>query len=239
LQYACTFPLPTEDQKEFQANNGNFDCSNGYDSPLCDGPKSKMGRKQIRAKAFPTVREFTVVRALGDQGIAASLCPQETADPNSALYGYNPAVKTIVDRLANAISRQCLPRPLTKDSKGEVSCLLLAVLPEKTDSCKAHPGYSDVAGDILTNFRAQQKLNGETDKIALPVCKIQQLSVAAGKSCDASSTDNSQGTGWCYVTNDPGSKRCPQAIEFSPDAIVSGATIALQCINQSGAGATP
>jgi hypothetical protein len=232
LQYACTFPIPETDRKKTYDDAG--DCADGSDAPLCGG--TGMKRIQVRAKAFPTVREFTVVRALGDQGIAASLCPQETSTESSEVYGYKPAVKAIVDRLANAISRQCLPRPLSKDGKGEVSCLMLAVLPDKTAKCGAG---LEVTGAILTNFREQQKLNGETDKLTLPVCKIQQVSVAKGESCDGTSAANSKGTGWCYVTNDPGSKRCPQAIEFSPDAIVSGATVALQCIDQSGAGAAP
>jgi hypothetical protein len=126
LQYACTFALPTP--KPYNASDANFDCKNKSDAPLCDGPPTASGRKQIRAKAFPTVREFQVVRDLGDQGIAASLCPQETGNPASPTYGYNPAVKAIVDRLANAISRQCLPQKLTKDDKGEVQCQMLEVL---------------------------------------------------------------------------------------------------------------
>jgi hypothetical protein len=238
LQFACTFPIPAADQRAFNPNDQAADCADGSTAPLCGGPGTS--RKQVRAKAFPTIREFSVVRALGDQGIAASLCPQETASPTSPLYGYNPAVKTIVDRLANAISRQCLPRPLTKDSKGEVSCLMLAVLPDKNDKCSAHTGYSEISGDILANFRKTQRETGEADKVALPVCKIAQVKVEnKGEGCDGTSSDRNKGTGWCYVTNDPASKRCPQAIEFSPDAIVNGSTVALQCIDQTGGATAP
>ncbi|NOU26761.1 MAG: hypothetical protein HOO96_02550 [Polyangiaceae bacterium] len=236
LQYACTFALPSALQKAY-TNSPTFDCANGSDSPLCSGDKTKTSRAQVRAKAFPTVRELLVARSLGDQGIASSLCPQETADVNSALYGYNPAVKAIVDRLANAISRQCLPRPLTPDATGQVACLMLAVLPDKGDTCAAHAGYKDVTGDVLKNFRESQKAAGDSDKLTLTVCEIPQVTVAKGQSCDGTSPDRNKGTGWCYVTNDPSSKRCPQAIEFSQDSIVPGATVALQCIDQSGAGA--
>jgi hypothetical protein len=231
LQYACTFALPTMMQKAASADG---DCADGSDAPLCDGPASKPGRRQLRAKAFPTIREFAVVRELGDQGIAASLCPQETTNPSSPLYGYNPAVKAIVDRLANAISRQCLPRALTKATaegpeKGKVQCLMLMALPEKGTACPA--GSKPPAADILSNFRDQQRIeqgnvSKEDDKTALPVCQLEQVVVEAGQTCEG------PGNGWCYTTTAQGQKGCPQSIVFQADAIPNGATVSLQCIDQ-------
>ncbi len=248
LQYACTFALPPDYQKP---KDDQGDCKNASDAPLCDAKRAASGvcganpsapgcaRKQVRAKAFPTVRELAVVRALGEQGIAASLCPQETANTASPLYGYNPGVKAIVDRLANVISRQCLPRPLHTDEKGQVSCLMLAVLPDAGDTCAAHKGYSDVAGDVLKNFRDTQRSTGHGDQTGLTVCSIEPLVVGKGESCDGTSPERNKGTGWCYVTGGTGRGACPQAIEFSQDSIVPGATVTLQCIDQSGSGAQP
>ncbi len=248
LEYACTFALPPSFQKPFDDNG---DCKNASDAPLCEAKRAASNvcgtnpgapgcrRKQVRAKAFPTVRELEVVRALGEQGIAASLCPQETADTTSPLYGYNPGVKAIVDRLANVIARQCLPRPLHTDEQGQVSCLMLAVLPDAGDTCSAHRGYSDVTGDVLKNFRDSQRSSGHGDQTGLTVCSIAPLVVAKGESCDGTSPERTKGTGWCYVTGGTTPGACPQAIEFSQDAIVQGATVTLQCIDQSGTGAQP
>lgn len=230
LQYACTFPLPTALQKPATPDG---DCADGSDAPLCDGPSTRTGRKQVRAKAFPTVREFMVVRDIGDQGIAASLCPQETTG-NGPLYGYNPAVKTIVDRLANAISRQCLPRKLTPGEGGLVQCLMLMVLPEAGQKCPE--GFTTAPSpEILANFREQQRIDqgnvsAADDKTKLPVCQLKQVAVPAGQTCDTGDI------GWCYTTTEPGQKGCPQSIVFHPDAIPNGATVSLQCIDQ---GATP
>ncbi len=248
LQYACTFALPPDFQKP---KDDLGDCKNASDAPLCDARRAASGvcgaspnapgcgRKQVRAKAFPTIRELEVVRGLGEQGIAASLCPQEILSADSPLYGYNPGVKAIVDRLANAISRQCLPRPLGTDEKGEVSCLMLAVLPDAGDTCAAHKGYVSVGTDVLKTFRDAQKSAGKGDQANLTVCSIDQIVVPKGESCDGTLPERTRGTGWCYVSGASTGRSCPQAIEFSQDSIVSGAAVSLQCIDQSGTGAQP
>jgi hypothetical protein len=56
LQYACTFPLPKP-----------HDCTDPS-SPVC------QSGVQVRAKAYPTTRELTLAKRVGDQATVGSLC---------------------------------------------------------------------------------------------------------------------------------------------------------------------
>ncbi|MEA2752550.1 MAG: hypothetical protein QOI41_6693 [Myxococcales bacterium] len=236
LQYACTFELP--DVRTCTAQDTSCDCADTKNPPLCGATSGQ----QRRAKAYPTVREFMAVRALGDQGVIASLCPITLkGDKQNPSYGYNPAVKAIVDRLKNALTTQCLPQKLTRDtSTNEVPCLVLAQLGEVTDSCDAQ-GLKKPDPAILEKFLEQQKVesgdvkDGGTDLSKLPVCQLPQLVVAAGQTCK-----DDQGKGWCYVENGSGASpagRCPQALIFSAaTGALAGAKFSLQCIQQFNPG---
>jgi hypothetical protein len=115
LQYACTFPLPAGSEKTC-ASTGDYtcgDCDGTQNPPLC----GKNPLEQIRAKAYPTVRELEVARALGDQAVVGSICPRTVnlagqelepqADasgaPNPA-YGYRPTAAAIVERIRRAVA---------------------------------------------------------------------------------------------------------------------------------------
>ncbi|CAN5925337.1 hypothetical protein BH11MYX4_BH11MYX4_61190 [soil metagenome] len=235
LQYACTFKLPKE--RNCVATDPSCDCAGTKNPPLCG---AAVGN-QIKAKAYPTTREFQVVRALGDQGVIASLCPISlTVDKADPTYGYNPAVKSIIDRLKNALTTQCLPQKLTKSSdpteKDQVPCLVLAQLGEVTDTC-AGVGLDVPPAEILAKFLEQKKAesgdlkDGGTDLTKFPVCVLKQLVVATGDTCK----DNAD-KGWCYVENGSGKTpagKCPQALIFSSStAALAGAQFSLQCIQQ-------
>ncbi|MCL2777056.1 MAG: hypothetical protein FWD73_03560 [Polyangiaceae bacterium] len=244
LQYACTFDLPSSAftaGNQYRSCSGVTDCDCDFKDvspPLCSGRQ-----QQIKAKAYPTIREFSVVRALGDQGIIASLCPISlTVDPTDPTYGYNPAVTSIINRLKNALTQQCLPRQLTRDQSGNVPCLVLARLAEG-DTCDKYKekglGLPDPA--ILSTFLEQQKqLSGDTsnggiDLSTLAVCQVPQITVAQGASCKANAD-----IGWCYVENSNAGTpagRCTQALLFSAgSAEIAGATFFLQCIQQFSPG---
>lgn len=237
LQYACTFELDPGKAKICPDGDLSCDCDGTKAPPLCDSANPK---KQIRAKAYPTIREFQVVRALGSQGIIASLCPEfplqsDKSGPNAEKYGYRPAVKSIVDRLKDALANTCIPQALTRDSKsGEVPCLLLETLADEGDTCEAH-GLKDPDPVVLKSFREQQKLQqGDVsgkdggapvvDLTKLPVCEIPQIVKGDGESCDGDST-----AGWCYVTN---FGKCKQSVLLTQTAQVPGSQTYLQCINQ-------
>jgi hypothetical protein len=228
LQYACTFPLPATEQRPPPAFGTDdyrlYDCKKDSDAPLCEGDKASTTRRQVRAKAFPARRELMLVRALGDQGTAASICPRVTT-PGAPDYGYGPAVNSIVDRLGVISASQCLPRALTRDADGTVSCSVLQILEE--DTCAAR-GLKDAPADLLAQSSELR------DKLGR-VCVVPQLASAPGASCREGDR-----VGWCYVngqTPKPGrAARCAQAIEFHKDAILPGARALLQCIDQRGSG---
>jgi hypothetical protein len=240
LQYACTFELPKDKQRTCTSSDPSCDCAGTKNPPLCGQAKGS----QIKAKAYPTLREFQVVRSLGDNGVIASLCPIQLtgADKTASDYGYNPAVIAIVNRLKNALTAQCLPQKLQRDATTEeVPCLVLATLAEATDTCDAQ-GLKKPDPEIERIFREQQKAEsgdtsaaGATDLTRLPVCVMPQSKVAAGESCKDSSD-----VSWCYVENagtqNPAG-RCPQALLFSSGSRkLQGARFNLQCINNLLAG---
>ncbi len=98
LQYACTFPLTTPRDCKQIGNSVSCDCTSPIPqgTPLCSAQTPTL---QVRAKAYPTVRELAVAHALGDRASVSSLCPIHVVanGPNDPLYGYRPAIAGIVD----------------------------------------------------------------------------------------------------------------------------------------------
>lgn len=243
LQYACTFPLPVAMQRECTKDDTSCDCTPGstLNPPLCDS-----GNKQTRAKAYPTIREFQVVRALGEQGVVASLCPIQLDNPNAPDYGYRPAVAAIIDRLKNALTSQCLPQPLRAAGAGaaKVPCLVLAQL-EESDSCAkyADQGLKEVENaEVLRVFREARKAEsgntsqGGVDLSKRPVCELEQTAVDPGATCQGEAS-----MAWCYVErsggNSPAGPNCAQGLIFSTGtANLPNAKFYLQCINQFAEG---
>jgi hypothetical protein len=217
------------------------DCTNQSNAPLCDPTNHNI---QIRGKAYPGIRQLTVVDKLGDQGIVASICPR-TLDRGSADYGYRPAVRAIVDRLKPAIEQQCPPQRLEQDPTasppGSVPCLILETLGTPGDESICNnpaKGLSIPDPGVLEEFRKQEQAefgsgssaDGMTDLSQYPVCQVAQIVVKGGDSC-ASSSD----AGWCYVTGSAAGI-CSQAILFSPSGSPpSGTRIDLACIERAAA----
>jgi hypothetical protein len=97
LQYACDFTLPAQRDCSEVRFQGACDCvAVGPNPPLCDG------KTQVRGKAYPSIRELSVARALGSRGLVASICPA-SLDVGSATYGYRPAIRALGDRMARSL----------------------------------------------------------------------------------------------------------------------------------------
>jgi hypothetical protein len=102
LQYACVFALP--EPKDCAKNQVACDCSDPKnDNPLCDPMQPTL---QVRAKAYPGIRELSVLQGLGGQGVTASVCPVQIVDGTQSNYGYRPAVDTLLTQI-----RDRLPQP--------------------------------------------------------------------------------------------------------------------------------
>jgi hypothetical protein len=127
LEFACIFPLvdaggptitPFMKDCTQQEYDGACSCANGLDAEtqLCDPTTPTT---QIYTQAYPSVREMAIAKAMAtqtiggqvyDQSIVSSACPitvdvgqptsQALADP---LFGYNPAMNAIVDRIAGSL----------------------------------------------------------------------------------------------------------------------------------------
>ena len=257
LQYACTFPIARRDCSVVGSDAYNScDCippsSSGgaftsvSNQPLCEAATTAI---QIRAKAYPTARQLEVSRALGPQGITASLCPINTTDTTSPEYGYQPAVASIVDRLKNALTQQCLPQSLrdlpdggtTDPTALDVPCLVLAQLaPDGNQDCVAN-GLKETDASVLAVFHDQQvaEAGKSTEATALAnrkVCTVSQVPEQPGQSCKGLADKK-----WCYVENAGSTKpagRCQQAIVFSSGTQdLAAARFSLQCIRQFSPGA--
>ena len=249
LQYACTFPLPQQKDCGDPKFAGACDCEDTTtDAPLCQAAGSKI---QVRGKAYPTIDELIVAKAVGDQGVVASLCPRSN-DTNSPDYGYRPAVRAIVDRLKNALAGTCTPQKLIPDpTSGLVPCLILVEEPQLpnqgacNDPAKGliDPSTDPNLSDVLAKFRqslidangGQNGGDAGVNYLTEPICESVQLK--PNQLINGSCEDQNAAPGWCYVTG-AAAKNCAQKILFSPSGSPAGTTH-LQCIEQAGTDAGP
>lgn len=218
LQYACIFDLPAP--QECEAGNLSCDCNDPAvkDNPLC------MGTTQMKAKAYPGLRELATLKSVGSQGIVASVCPAQLGDINAADYGYRPAIGAIIDRLKVALNGKCLPRQLTPDANNQVQCLVIEAskAADPKACCDPKAARHPIAEGNIGAQRAAQANEFVKAGGYNCFCEITQLgdpeksSKAEQSACqdDPSGTPQFQdkdGTmknanGWCYVdstTNPP------------------------------------
>ena len=196
LEYACTFPLAAP-----------RDCTDENQAPLCDCPSEngaadsgvpslsadevppvcdpQTPTRQLSAKAYPTIRELLLAKLMGrSQGVVASICPQETKDKSSPVYGYRPAVALLVDRLKTALNTQCLPQKLavTDAGAGAVPCLVLVAMPIANDgaTCK-HPNCPAAMGLFGPGAQTGSAANPPLDqKVLDDFCDAQENAYVQG-----------------------------------------------------------
>ncbi|EYF00755.1 hypothetical protein [Chondromyces apiculatus] len=95
LQFACIFELP--EPMDCSTNQPGCECAKSDDIPLCEGST------QLRAKAYPGLRQLSVLQQMGDQGATGSICPAQLTDPFADDFGYRPAVHALVERMATRL----------------------------------------------------------------------------------------------------------------------------------------
>jgi hypothetical protein len=267
MEFACIFPFvdPTTGQPApkncaLPQYADACDCVAGdihQDTPLC--AKDATGAyttTQLNGKAYPALRELEVAHGMGAQGIVSSLCPihpSPVGGLTDPLFGYRPAVNSIVNRLKIILQGQCLPEQLDVDpATGQVPCLLLDVMypnagASEEDTCDdAAQGLSVPDVDILDNFVETQHnlwvaaggaMSGQPDPNDVPVCQLNQIknTDAAYASC-AGGVDGGSASaeppGWCYVQ---GGNQCPQEVRFTRGEPLPGSVVMLQCLEQTNA----
>jgi hypothetical protein len=232
LQFACIFDLvPPVEAGDCDARADGCDCnSDEFDkqSPLCTGVTATASGRQVAAKAYPGVRELQVLKDYGSNSIVASICPKNVdamgAASEDANYGYNPAVAAIVDRLKEALTVKCLPRPLTPgtpensapEDVGKVPCAVVEVRPMVDGMCPdvgcMLPGREELAGERLKIVPAAREFlrnEGVCGGQAIPCesycfCELTQFTGDELRACQTGNEDQGQ-AGYCYV--DPAATR--------------------------------
>lgn len=210
LQFACVFPL---------LPGGELDCAGDPvptacdcmlnnttnlppDKPLCQSTTATSGTTQWNAKAYPGIRELTVLKGASSQGIVGSICPAQLTNQSNKDFGYRPAIQTIVERLKEALGGKCLPRTLTPDENGQVSCIILeATRTGGNCVCDANIGRREIDA-----AHEQAKQAALADPLAATAgwdcfCEIEQLSGDELSECQNNPDDTAVAglDGWCYV----------------------------------------
>jgi hypothetical protein len=230
LQYACTFKLaePVVCTKEkFDLQDGcdcyEEDITAGFNRPLCQPEGGGAATTtQTYAKAYPGVRHLQTLKEFGSNSIVASICPKyPDGDVNATDYGYNPAVKAIIDRLKDALKGKCLPRPLVPQKEasedldvGQVPCKVVeATLPQAGGacSCATNDRRADITNPalrtaILTKLAQNQTCDtGDADGVACDsfcTCELEQLEGEDLRACQYDSTPPDV-PGYCYINAAP------------------------------------
>ena len=212
LQYACTFEL----SPPIQCNQGNqdaCDCNateSPYDRPLCTYSDTLFDGIQVRAKAYPGLRQLEVLKGLGHNAVVASVCPKNTtsvgtdpaADP---FYGYNPAVGAMVSRLKPYFAPRCLPRALPVNEDKRVPCSVVeGQRPGRACFCDAARGRLELAPEVSDAVRRELGRRGFCDAgttacADLCLCEVLQFEGDDLAICQSSSLDDQTRSGFCYL----------------------------------------
>jgi hypothetical protein len=262
LQYACIFPLLPGTERD--CTDGNLtacDCSDKTnDNPLCQVDPANMNSPtlQVRAKGYPGIRPLQVLRALGSQGIVASVCPAQLSDESESAtdFGYRPAIGAIIDRLKTALGGQCLPRTLVPDGEGNVPCLILEARNTQDQACTCDAAKA--RADILPGSEKEKAVvQAKLDPLYKNAqwncfCEITQTLGEERKACQDQTANpplvnQTPVNGWCYVdaTTVPATgnadivKSCPEnekrIIRFVGDGeAATGATLFITCSGDTG-----
>ena len=252
LQYACVFDLKAQDQRDCGTSTDACDCTHGDtdhgDNPLCqDASSGTYSKVQRRAKGYPGVRELEVLKGAREQGIVASVCPAPVTDPTARDYGYSPAIGAIIDRLKHRLYGQCLTRPLTPKSDGQVTCLVLEARKSNgaTTCCdgKARRSVAPEHAEALAEAKADRASAGDDC-----FCEIDQLGGDDLQTCRTDtdlvpvSKSHTSVDGWCYVDQTTGAPSlvdgCPSTEKYKVRFVGAGqpASDAVTFITCAGGG---
>lgn len=250
LQYACIYPLA----KPRDCTTATADCAckdvapgDPSKNPLCQDPETgTYGTTQHFAKAYPGTRQLEVLKGVGENSIALSICPKlSSGETSSPSFGYNPAVDSIVERLRDKLLTQCMPRPLSLAADGSAQCAVVEALPASACSCDATKNRRLVSDKLAKAARRELRASaqcgpnspGQLACEAFCLCEI-------GAATDMKSCQNDpkpSGTGWCYVEAARGIGNpalvasCPetsrQLVRFAGDETPApGANVLVGCV---------
>ncbi|MDI1484582.1 hypothetical protein [Polyangium sp. y55x31] len=211
LQYTCIFPLPEGQARDCTDENlAGCDCkASASDNPLCAPNPASGGAPtlQVRAKAYPSLRQLAVLKGLGEQAVVASVCPASIEDTGGPGAGYRPAVDALHARMTAAFEKTCLPRSLEADAEGGVACTVFEARNVGGGACTCDP--SEGRADVLPEHSALTSSIWDDPRAASEawdcVCMMLQAEAGAARTAcqeDVSDPPLAEGNpvhGWCYV----------------------------------------
>jgi hypothetical protein len=112
LEYACIFKLPARRDcysvSQLPEPQPGCDCkpplTPGEQNPLCQNPSTgQYETNQYFAKAYPGLRHLSVLKAMGNQGLTASICAANLTDDSKSDYGYRPAIDSLLSQLQRSV----------------------------------------------------------------------------------------------------------------------------------------
>jgi hypothetical protein len=188
------------------------------DNSINGHEQNNIGARDLQyAKAYPGLRHLQVLKEFGENSVVASICPK-VLEPGNPDYGYNPAVKAIIDRLKEALKGKCLPRPLIPNTSdmakdglepGQVPCAVVeAVLPQPGAACACDPMQNraglearpELRAAVLKKLREGQTCGteGGTPCESFCTCELEQLEGSELQACQTSESPPAT-PGYCYV----------------------------------------
>jgi hypothetical protein len=107
LQYACVFPLLFGTEKDCSDACARCDCDmTDSDRPVCAPNPADGGQPtlQVKAKAYPGLRELGVIKNAGEQGVVASICSTQATEAASPIFAYKPFVGSLVSTMKKRLT---------------------------------------------------------------------------------------------------------------------------------------
>lgn len=128
--------------------------SSGLPQPSCSVIRTQGGQAE---DAYPGRRIVQTAKGFGENAALFSICRES----------YQPAVDSIIERIASKLKGNCLPRQLTPDESGLVRCEVYELLAQGVNSCKPEKGH---IGSVERRTVIQ---NGE--RVQRNACRMRQV----------------------------------------------------------------
>jgi len=162
-------------------------------------------------QAYPPRRFLEVAKGFGTNAVVYSICADD----------YAPALNTLIDRIAEKLTGNCLPRQLTPDEKGNVHCEVFELLAKGETQCSKARGHLDTKPEP----HPVREKSGEV--VTRPGCKMAQVPVL-----DQAPSPNK--TGWFYDDFGDGLTECQegnrQRVSFTFGTLPPGASAVIECV---------
>lgn len=162
-------------------------------------------------QAYPPRRFLEVAKGFGTNAVVYSICADD----------YAPALNTLIDRIAEKLTGNCLPRQLTPDEKGNVHCEVFELLAKGETQCSKARGHLDTKSEP----HPVREKNGEV--VTRPGCKMAQVPVL-------NQTPTPNKTGWFYDDFGDSLTECQegnrQRVSFTFGTLPPGASAVIECV---------